>query len=49
MLWVWPLPGEGDVSVLLEWTAAGIALRTYRLDGQTLRTAAAGAEPFWAG
>jgi hypothetical protein len=45
--WVWPVPDHGDVVLVCEWPAAGIAETRLVLDGDHLRAAAARAEPVW--
>lgn len=39
--WLWPLPDEGPLSVVVEWPAHGIPLTRTEIDGDELRAAAA--------
>jgi hypothetical protein len=46
-LWLWPLPPEGPLELVLQWPALGIPeTRTY-LDGTAIRSAAGHARAFW--
>ena len=45
--WCWPLPPVGDVRVICEWPAAGIARVVTSFDGALLHEAAAQAERLW--
>jgi len=43
----WPLPASGDVVLVCEWPAYGIAESRLIIDGDALRAAAARAQPVW--
>jgi hypothetical protein len=45
--WIWPVPVAGDVTLVCEWPAYGIAESRLTIDGDELRTAAARAQPVW--
>jgi len=48
-LWLWPLPGEGELRLVTQWPALGIDESSLILDGGQLSAAAAGAKEFWTG
>jgi len=43
----WPVPASGDVVLVCEWPAHGIAESRLTIDGDALRAAAARAQPVW--
>lgn len=45
--WCWPLPPEGDVSVVCEWPAAGIPRNVTTFPAGPVRDAAQQAEQLW--
>jgi hypothetical protein len=45
--WLWPLPPSGTLHLFVEWPRLGIALSSADLDGDAIRNAASGSEPFW--
>jgi len=46
-LWLWPLPPEGPLEFVMEWTAQGVPESRVVLDGGRLRELAAGVTRFW--
>ncbi len=44
--WLWPLPPLGTLHLFVEWPRLGIALSSADLDGDAIRNAASGSEPF---
>jgi hypothetical protein len=46
-IWLWPLPPEGPVKLVCEWTERGITETVVRIDAGKLRAAASRAEPLW--
>lgn len=46
-LWLWPLPPEGPLELVMEWPAQDIPESRVVLDGGRLREAAAGAIRLW--
>ena len=46
-LWLWPLPPPGPVTLTCSWGRVGISGAELVLDGDSLRSAAEHAEPFW--
>lgn len=47
-LWLWPLPPEGELSLVAEWRSRGIPESRVLLDATAIRSAAAGVQPLWA-
>lgn len=47
VVWAWPLPGTGDLRVVVEWPAFGIDETTVPIDGGMLGEAARRARPVW--
>ena len=47
--WLWPLPPEGPLTVVVEWPRHGIQLTRIEVDGEPLRQAAAMSEALWPG
>jgi hypothetical protein len=45
--WVWPLPPEGDLSLVLQWEDQGIPATRLHLDAAAICNAAAESEPLW--
>lgn len=45
--WAWPVPGPGDLQVVVAWPAYGIAETRTTLDGAAIAEAAARARPVW--
>lgn len=45
--WLWPLPGEGTLRLVVEWPVAGIALAESELDGTAIAAAAANVLRLW--
>jgi hypothetical protein len=45
--WIWPVPADGDLELVCEWPAYGIAESRLRIDGDSLRAAAGRAQPVW--
>jgi hypothetical protein len=46
-LWLWPLPPEGNLTIVSEWAAFDIPQNTFQVDATALRAAAALARPLW--
>ena len=46
-LWLWPLPPDGDLRLVCQWTDFGLEETSLMLDGGTLRQAAASVQPYW--
>ncbi|MFJ4038118.1 hypothetical protein ACIPVB_08515 [Microbacterium sp. NPDC090007] len=46
-LWLWPLPPEGPLDIVVQWTTFGVAESRFSLDGGHLRALAAGVRPLW--
>ena len=45
--WVWPLPVEGDITIVTAWPAYGIDETQTVLPGDEIRNAAAMSQPVW--
>ncbi len=45
--WVWPLPPDGPVTVIVDWAAFELEERRFRFDGSTLSSAASHAISMW--
>lgn len=46
-LWLWPLPPEGPVELVMQWPALGIDETRAVLDGSSIRELAQRAAPLW--
>jgi len=46
-LWLWPLPPEGPLELVLQWPAFGIGESRVIVDGGQLRALAASVKPLW--
>ncbi len=46
-VWLWPLPPEGPVTFVCEWTDRGVDRTELQVDATRFRDAAAHAEPLW--
>jgi hypothetical protein len=46
-LWLWPLPPEGPLELVLQWPAFGIGESRVIVDGGQLRALAASVRPLW--
>lgn len=46
-LWLWPLPPDGPMELVLQWPALGIAETRTVLDGTSIRDLAQRAVPLW--
>lgn len=47
--WVWPLPPDGPLTIVIEWHAAGIRHATHVMDGGSIRRAGATSKSIWEG
>jgi hypothetical protein len=45
--WVWPIPAEGDVDLVVEWLAYGVLETRISLDGDELRRLSRESRPVW--
>lgn len=45
--WAWPLPGPGQLRIVIEWPAFGIDETTGSIDGELLVEASKRARPVW--
>lgn len=45
--WLWPLPSEGPLTVVVDWPQLGLAEGTVVVDGGDLASAARRARPIW--
>lgn len=45
--WVWPLPPEGNLTLMCEWPARGISLTEHELDGAAIRRAGESSTELW--
>jgi len=46
-LWLWPLPQDDELSLVLEWPELDVPLTYHRIDLEPARVAVATALPFW--
>ncbi|MGC0370329.1 hypothetical protein RKD05_002581 [Microbacterium sp. SLBN-111] len=46
-LWLWPLPPDGPLELVVQWPAFGIPETRAVLDGTELRSLAGGVRPIW--
>lgn len=46
-LWLWPLPPQGPLQLVMQWPALGIDERRITLDGTDMLAIAGNARPFW--
>ncbi|GAB2976487.1 hypothetical protein [Frigoribacterium salinisoli] len=47
VLWLWPLPPAGPLTLVVTWPGSGLDEGRLELDGAALRAAAAEARPLW--
>lgn len=45
--WVWPLPPEGNLTLICEWPAGGISMTERELDGAAIRRAGESSTELW--
>jgi hypothetical protein len=46
-MWLWPLPPAGELTIVSEWAAFGIAQSFNKVDASALRAASTQARPLW--
>lgn len=46
-LWLWPLPPEGAIELVLQWPSFGVEETRVMLDGTAMRELASQAKPYW--
>jgi hypothetical protein len=47
-LWLWPLPPDGEIEIVMQWPAFGIGETRVIIDAGTVSELSARARPFWA-